>query len=117
MSFVESENSAKYREIAVAADNQTYAQQLTQLKTTWDTLTTEQKTRCAILYNNANLVFLPSYFGMGAYIAFWMDANSFRSYCMNIKDATYMNYSTAGGGIVNNSSVNNNSALSLLLLE
>jgi hypothetical protein len=38
----------KYRELAVAAANQTYGAQLTQLKTTWITLSDEEKMRCAI---------------------------------------------------------------------
>ena len=115
MDFAMGGGRVKYRELATAAANQTFAQQLTQLKTTWDTLTDEEKMRC-IIYRGAGLVFSPSYTGAGLYSCIVAYSTNAAINCMNIRDGEYWVWGNSQG-LVDYSSTNHASTLSLLLLD
>ena len=116
MDYMNIGGQLRYKEIAVAAANQTYAQQLAQLKTTWDILTTDEKMRCVIVLGNVQM-YSPSYFSVGMFCSLYCNANKFYSYNFDI--ANCKNYSWNSIDHLtpyDSSSDNNTNELSLMLL-
>ena len=103
-----------YEVIAEAAANQTFGTQLLQLKTTWDTLTDEEKMRC-IIYRGGGLVFTPSYIGLGMYSCILAYSTNAAINCMNIQSGEYWVWGSSAG-LVDYSSTNHAYALSLMIL-
>ena len=115
MAYREMEYGGGYKEIAVAAANQTFGAQLLQLKTTWDTLTTEEKMRC-VIYRGNGLLFTPSYIGLGMYSCILAYSTAAAINCMNIQSGEYWVWGSSAG-LVDYSSTNHTSPLSLMLLS
>lgn len=109
----------KYREIATAAANQTYGQQLAQLKTTYDTLTDEEKMRCVIHLNG--LIFRASYISnnSGLHSCAVINATEGYIYCLDIvakKRYSLVNI-VSGAAIQDQSSTTSSYVMSLMMLD
>ena len=109
----------RYKEIAKASANQTYAAQLTQLKTTYDTLTDEEKMRTALRIGVRGTIFLnnspnaatfsrPTSTAANAYI---------QQFDMNNASLVQVTMSTSGNSFATQSSSTNSSELYLMLLS
>ena len=101
----------RYKEIAKASANQTYAAQLTQLKTTYDTLTDDEKRRSALLRGDG---FLFINCGGNTFTRVSVDSSLYLFSC-NIANKT-AKYSI-GSSITDYSSQSNGQTLSLMLLS
>lgn len=110
--------AVRYKTIATAAANQTYGQQLTQLKTTWNTLTDDEKLRCIIKFNNTNGFIFRCNSVIGWFVGTYLTATYGYMYGMLIQDCVYTVILNIGGSpIVENRTNNTNDvSLSLMLL-
>ena len=105
-----------WKTIATSSTNQTYAQCLTELKTTWDTLTDEEKGKTRIVRDNSilNVLSISSgIFGM-EYVA----SNNQKPTIIQFNILTSVRYSGVidGSAFTDSGSSNNAQALQLQLL-
>lgn len=108
----------RYRTLATAAANKTYAQQLAQIKPVWDELTLDEKMRCIVTIDNTNkVVFTPM-----AAAASWFSyaqcaSNNAYITSLIIDSKTVYSWTCSTSSVHDDSSTNNMATLSLMLLE
>ena len=106
----------RYRTLATAAANQTYAQQLAQLKPVWDELTLDEKLRCILVINSTGKnVFTPFYSALGTFTAVLCTSTTPYLYSLDLTNLTY--YWWNGSTIQDYTNNNNPVTLFLMLLE
>lgn len=107
--------AVRYKEIAVAAANQTYNQQLTQLKTTFNSLTEDEKQRCILVIDNSNgVTFTPFYSKVGVFQSSYCGPTTMYIYSLDIQAGTY--YYWNGTSIANYTDTTSSNPIKLMLL-
>ena len=109
--------SVRYKTIATANANQTYGQQLTQLKTTFNTLTEEEKMRCMVMYDN--YMFNANTNAIGHFTRVNVNASSVIEAAVDCDSCRYLYASITSEGltITNKTSETNTSPMYLMLLS
>lgn len=99
----------RYKVIATASANKTYAQQLAILKTTWDTLTEDEKKRCALCFNYS--IYSGFNYGTtaGRFIFMYAGGSPIKSYIRVLDIVNYLYFSGEVTGTIVDASTQTNS--------
>ena len=108
--------SVRYKTIATAAANQTFGQQMTQLKATLDTLTEEEKRRCIFTYGSSKAMFV--HYSENSYSYIYTGTAQAQMFTMNFSTLHLygVSFTASGNNFSDSTSSTNATPMYLMLL-